>query len=143
MGYVYGLLLLFALTVGLRSRDLDAVKISLTTAAGSLCTWALMMANAHYWTHFNLTVLMIDSIMLAVFARVAFRSLKRWPMLVCAFQFMGMLIHIAGTLADMQSTRIIGVAQGLWAYFQCFAIIFGVMYHNRAISPEKNMTTGR
>jgi hypothetical protein len=140
MGYIYALLLLTSALVSIRSRQSDAQILATTMWAGSFATWALMFARGHRWDHFNLAILLIDLAMLAAFAWVAFRSNMRWPMLVCAFQFIGAASHLAGTIADTPATRIIGVVQGIWAYLQCFAIIFGVTLNSRrTISDPKSM----
>lgn len=143
MGIIYTLLVLTAIAISAKFRNSDGLASSLMMFSASLATMIIFGLLGREWMHFNSAVLLIDFALLSVFVAVSLKSTQRWPMIVCAMQFLGTVSHIAGLFSETPATRILGVAQGLWAYFQCFAIISGVMYHSHATSPAGNTTTNR
>jgi hypothetical protein len=143
MGILFGLLLLAAIGVSIRLGDRGGIFLSVSILGGSIATVIMFLAIGQDWLHFNGAIIFIDLVLLIAFAGVSFGSHQRWPMLVCALQFIVTLSHVAAIVGDTPATRILGVAQGLWAYFQCFAIIFGVMHHRRPTSHARNMMTDK
>lgn len=140
MGVLYGLLLLGAIIVSNRYRNREAQIFTWTMAAGSLGTLVIFVAAGRTWAHLNAAVLMIDVLMLGLFALIAFRSLQRWTLIVCAMQFIGAASHIAGLIADTPTTRVIGVVQGVWAFLQCFVIISGTIYNRMRATSAPSLT---
>lgn len=129
MGILFGLLVLTAIGVSFRYSSRDGIVLSIAMLVGSFATMIVFLIIDRDWHLFNSAIILVDTVFLVGFAVVAFRSTQRWPMLVCAMQFVVTMSHVAGLLGDTPASRVLGIAQGLWAYIQCFVIISGVMYN--------------
>ncbi len=142
MGMLFTLLVLVAIGFSLHCRNQDGIQVSVAIFVASAATMIAFLLIGRDWQHFNGAIVLFDVALLVAFSVIAFRSSQRWPMIVCAMQFIVTASHVAGMIGDIPATRVLGVAQGLWAYIQCFAIISGVIHNSRrTISGQKSTPT--
>lgn len=117
---------LYALARGGRPERLGA----LTMFAGCVLTLAVNSPLSVRYASVEMAILVIDAIMLAIFAAVALFSDRYWPIWVTALQLLVVLAHIA-KLADPEMLRNgYGFVMAVWSYPQLLAIALGTRAHH-------------
>ena len=92
-------------------------------AGGMLAAWALsMVAASDRSGEMQGGVLLIDGLALALFAWIALRSRRWWPLFTAGFQLLAVITHLARALDDNVTGWAYFTAEIIWGYLVLFSI---------------------
>jgi hypothetical protein len=120
------LLLLLACTAFSLTRGGRPERVAgATMLIGCVLTWAVNSPLAVRYASVEVSIFMVDVVMLLIFAAVALISDRYWPIWVTALQLLVVLAHVA-RLADPDMLRSgYGFVMAVWSYPQLLAIAIG------------------
>jgi len=125
-------LLLLACTIYALARGGRPERIGAGTMfVGCVLTLAVNSPLSVRYASVEIAILVVDAVMLGVFAALALLSDRYWPLWVTALQLLVVLAHVA-KLADPEMLRNgYGFVMAVWSYPQLLAIALGTRAHYR------------
>lgn len=125
-------LLLFACTFYALARGGRPERIgAVTMFVGCFLTLAVNSPLSERYASVEVAILVVDAVMLGIFAALALSSDRYWPLWVSALQLLVVLAHVA-KLADPEMLRNgYGFVMAVWSYPQLLAIALGTRAHHR------------
>ena len=124
--------LLFACSRYARRRGGGVERVGgATMFVGCVLTFMLNSPLSVRYASVETAILIVDAVMLLIFAALALRTDRYWPLWVTALQLLVVLAHLA-RLADPEMLRnAYGVAMEVWSYPQLHAIALGTRNFSR------------
>jgi len=104
-------------------------------AVGSILTVAVLPAWAGRYGSLEIGVALIDAACLSLFALIAMRANRFWPIWVSAFLALGVLGHLARWYAGPEVIPwAYGVSLTIWSYPMLAAVAIGTFNHQRRMA---------
>lgn len=125
-------LLLFACTFyALVRGGLPERIAAVTMFAGCFLTLAVNSPLSVRYASAEIAILAVDAAMLGIFATLALRSDRYWPLWVTALQLLVVLAHVAKLIDPEMLRNGYGFVMAVWSYPQLLAIALGTRAHDR------------
>ncbi len=125
-------LLLFACTFYALARGGRPERIAAVTMfVGCFLTLAMNSPLSVRYASAEIAILAVDAVMLGIFATLALRSDRYWPLWVTALQLLVVLAHVAKLIDPEMLRNGYGFVMAVWSYPQLLAIALGTRAHDR------------